>query len=148
MTLQVLNTFAIIYIFTKYLFLFTEYTKNIELKNKIENKYKYQSIKGQDSSPSEITTKKETELAKSELHSQHTASKQNPSIGDQLLTKILGFQKSEDERYEGGGSLLNLKLLNLAIVLSLTNLLLSALAHRQLGYMLGEKKLRSHTSGS
>lgn len=69
MTLQVLNTFAIIYIFTKYLFLFTEYTKNIELKNKIENQYKYQPSRGQVNSPSESTTKKETEDAKSELHS-------------------------------------------------------------------------------
>lgn len=32
-TLQVLNIFVIIYIFTKYLFLFTEHTKNIQLKN-------------------------------------------------------------------------------------------------------------------
>jgi hypothetical protein len=37
--LQVLNVFAILYIFTKYLFLFTEYTQNIELKNSIENSY-------------------------------------------------------------------------------------------------------------
>ena len=39
LTLILLNIFAIVYIFTKYLFLFTEYTKNIQLKNSIENGY-------------------------------------------------------------------------------------------------------------
>lgn len=39
LTLIILNIFAIVYIFTKYLFLFTEYTKNIQLKNSIENGY-------------------------------------------------------------------------------------------------------------
>jgi hypothetical protein len=38
-TLHVLNIFAIIYIFTKYMFLFTQYTQNIQLKNSIENGY-------------------------------------------------------------------------------------------------------------
>ena len=37
--LQVLNVFVILYIFTKYMFLFTEYTHNIALKNSIENGY-------------------------------------------------------------------------------------------------------------
>jgi len=42
--LQILNIFAILYIFTKYLFLFTEYTQNIELKNSIENGYHQQGV--------------------------------------------------------------------------------------------------------
>lgn len=37
--LLVLNIFAIIYIFSKYMFLLTEYTQNILLKNSIENGY-------------------------------------------------------------------------------------------------------------
>jgi hypothetical protein len=49
-TLQVLNIFVIIYIFTKYLFLFTEYTKNIQLKNSIENGYHQQSTVNDDGS--------------------------------------------------------------------------------------------------
>jgi hypothetical protein len=32
LTLQILNIFTIVYIFTKYLFAFTDYTNNIELK--------------------------------------------------------------------------------------------------------------------
>lgn len=42
--LHVLNIFAIIYIFTKYMFLFTEYTQNIQLKNSIENGYHAQGL--------------------------------------------------------------------------------------------------------
>jgi len=37
--LLVLSIFVIIYIFTKYMFLFAEYTQNILLKNSIENGY-------------------------------------------------------------------------------------------------------------
>ena len=37
--LHVLNVFAILYIFSKYMYLFTQYTQNIELKNSIENGY-------------------------------------------------------------------------------------------------------------
>ena len=42
--LQVLSIFAIIYILSKYLFLFTEYTQNIQLKNSIENGYHQQGL--------------------------------------------------------------------------------------------------------
>ncbi len=56
-----------------------------------------------------------------------------------ILQKMFGFQKTEDEKNEGG-SLLSLKLLNLAIILSLTNLLLNILKHRNLPFLLGEKE--------
>jgi hypothetical protein len=52
---------------------------------------------------------------------------------------MFGFQKTEEEKNEGG-SLLSFKLLNLAIVLSLTNLLLNILRHRNLPFLLGEKE--------
>ena len=52
---------------------------------------------------------------------------------------MFGFQTTEDQKNEGG-SLLSFKLLNLAIVLSLTNLLLNILRHRNLAFLLGEKE--------
>ena len=42
--LQVLSIFAIIYILSKYMFLYTEYTQNIQLKNSIENNYHQQGL--------------------------------------------------------------------------------------------------------
>ena len=39
LTLSILNIFAIVYIFSKYMFLYSEYTQNIQLKNSIENGY-------------------------------------------------------------------------------------------------------------
>jgi hypothetical protein len=56
--------------------------------------------------------------------------------------KIFGFHKTVDEHIYEGGSFLILKLLNLAIVLSLTNMLLTAISSRQLGYIIGERRLQ------
>jgi len=50
---------------------------------------------------------------------------------------MFGFKSSEDEKNEGG-VLLCFKLLNLAIILSLANLFLNTLKHRNLPYLLGE----------
>ena len=50
---------------------------------------------------------------------------------------MFGFMSAEDQKNQGG-SLLSFKLLNLAIVISLTNLLLNILRHRNLPFLLGE----------
>ena len=42
---------------------------------------------------------------------------------------MFGFQKTEDQKNQGG-TLLSIKLLNLAVVLSLTNLQLNILRHQ------------------
>ena len=60
-------------------------------------------------------------------------------VVDVVAEVDFGFQKTENEKNEGG-TLLLFKLLNLAIVLSLTNLLLSALKQRQLAHLIGEKR--------
>lgn len=142
-TLQVLNIFVIIYIFTKYLFLFTEYTKNIQLKNSIENGYHQQSTVNDDGSikhSDRTQEQQKTEDAKNQLHHSHDHDNENQSrqIQNKILQKMFGFQTTEDQKNEGG-SLLSFKLLNLAIVLSLTNLLLNILRHRNLAFLLGEK---------
>jgi hypothetical protein len=54
-----------------------------------------------------------------------------------VLHKLFGFQKTEDIKNEGS-SLLSFKLLNLAIILSITNLMLSINRHRNLAFLLGE----------
>jgi len=59
------------------------------------------------------------------------------SLNSKLFEKMFGFVKSEDQKNEGS-SLLSFKLLDLAIVLSLANLLLNTLKHRNLPYLLGE----------
>ena len=51
---------------------------------------------------------------------------------------MFGFVQAEDEKNEAG-TLLSFKLLNLAIILSLTNLQLNILRHRNLPFLLGEK---------
>lgn len=52
---------------------------------------------------------------------------------------MFGFQKTEDQKNQGG-TLLSIKLLNLAVVLSLTNLQLNILRHRNLAFLLGERE--------
>lgn len=58
---------------------------------------------------------------------------------NKLLEKMFGFRPSEDTKNEGG-SLLSFKLLNLALILSLTNLILNILRHRHLAFLLGENE--------
>jgi hypothetical protein len=141
LVLQVLNIFIILYIFTKYMFLFTEYTHNIALKNSIENGYHQQGVNEdgtiQHSDPNEEQTK--TEDARNQLHHSHDHDDENNSrtIATMVLHKLFGFQKTEDIKNEGS-SLLSFKLLNLAIILSLTNLMLNILRHRNLPFLLGE----------
>jgi hypothetical protein len=145
--LQVLNIFAIIYIFTKYMFLFTQYTQNIQLKNSIENGYHTQGV-GEDGTVQrgdQAQEQQKTEDAKQELHRSHD---NHDGVNHKVLQKIFGFVSTEGEKNEGG-SLLSFKLLNLALILSLTNLQLNILRHRNLPFLLGEKYevVRSETRG-
>ena len=71
--LFILNIFAIIYIFTKYMYLFTQYTQNIQLKNSIENGY-HQAGVNQDGSVKHTNADEEhqkTEDAKQQLQHSH-----------------------------------------------------------------------------
>jgi hypothetical protein len=140
--LQVLNIFAIVYIFTKYMFLFTEYTQNIQLKNSIENGYHTQGL-NEDGTVKHGDLDQEhqkTEDARHQLkHSHdHDDESRGRTFGNKLLEKMFGFVQAEDEKNEAG-TLLSFKLLNLAIILSLTNLQLNILRHRNLPFLLGEK---------
>ena len=139
--LYVLNVFAIIYIFTKYMFLYTEYTQNIQLKNSIENGYHQQGV-NQDGTAKHGNLDQEhqqTEEAKQQLQHSHDHDDESKgrTFSNKFLEKMFGFVQSEDQKNEGG-SLLSFKLLNLAIILSLTNLLLNILRHRNLPFLLGE----------
>jgi len=95
LVLQVLNIFIILYIFTKYMFLFTEYTHNIALKNSIENGYHQQGVNEdgtiQHSDPNEEQTK--TEDARNQLHHSHDHDDENNSrtIATMVLHKLFGF---------------------------------------------------------
>lgn len=93
--LQVLNIFAILYIFTKYMFLFTEYTQNIQLKNSIENGYHQQGVNEDGtlthSDPNQ--EQKKTEDAKNRLHHSHDHDDENASrsVATMVLHKMFGF---------------------------------------------------------
>ena len=93
--LQVLNIFAIIYIFTKYMFLYTQYTQNIQLKNSIENGYHQHAVNENGtlkvSDPNQEHQK--TEDARNELHHSHDHDNesQSRSFENKLLEKMFGF---------------------------------------------------------
>jgi energy-coupling factor transporter transmembrane protein EcfT len=93
--LQVLNIFAIIYIFTKYMFLYTQYTQNIQLKNSIENGYHQHAVNENGtlkvSDPNQEHQK--TEDARNQLHHSHDHDNesQSRSFENKLLEKMFGF---------------------------------------------------------
>lgn len=141
--LHVLNVFAILFIFTKYMYLFTQYTQNIQLKNSIENGY-HQSGVNEDGTVKHGNQEQEqqqTEDARQQLQHSHDHDSESSGriFSNKLLEKMFGFRPAEDQKNEGG-SLLSFKLLNLAIILSLTSLLLNILGHRHLAFLLGEQE--------
>lgn len=98
--LHVLLIFAIIYIFTKYMYLLTQYTQNIQLKNSIENGY-HQSGVNEDGSVKhgdQDQEQQKTEDAKQQLQHSHDHDQDSSGriFSNKLLEKMFGFTPAED----------------------------------------------------